>query len=104
MKKLIAVLAVFLAMGASSFGADTGTGTNENKSNGTFTKEQREKMAQAHEKMASCLRSDKSLAACHDEMRKSCRDDMDGSCPMWGKMRGGRGMMRKGPMRGQGTE
>jgi hypothetical protein len=34
------------------------------------TKEQREKMAEAHEKMAACLRSDKAIEECHAEMMK----------------------------------
>ena len=34
------------------------------------TKEQREKMAEAHEKMAACLRSDRPIQECHDEMMK----------------------------------
>lgn len=34
------------------------------------TKEQREKMAAAHEKFAACLRSDRPFADCHAEMMK----------------------------------
>ena len=34
------------------------------------TKEQREKMAQAHEKLAACLRSDRPIDECHAEMMK----------------------------------
>jgi len=34
------------------------------------TKEMREKMAEAHEKMAACLRSDRPIDECHDEMKK----------------------------------
>lgn len=34
------------------------------------TKEQREQMAAAHEKIAACLRSDKPIDQCHDEMKK----------------------------------
>ena len=51
-----------------------------------LTKEQREKMAVVHEQMAACLRSDKSLADCHKEAMKSCRDAMmgKGGCPMMG--------------------
>jgi len=45
------------------------------------TKEQRNKMAMAHEQMATCLRSDKSMEDCHDEMRKSCKE-MGDQCPM----------------------
>ena len=50
-----------------------------------MTKEMREKMAVLHEQMAACLRSDKSLADCRDEMRKSCKDSLgDQDCPMMG--------------------
>ncbi len=47
------------------------------------TKEQREKMAQLHEKMAACLRTDKPVHECHEEMMKACQEQMgqDG-CPM----------------------
>jgi hypothetical protein len=35
------------------------------------TKEQREQMAVAHEQMAACLRSDKTISECHEELSKS---------------------------------
>ena len=34
------------------------------------TKEMREQMAQAHEKMATCLRSSRPIDECHAEMKK----------------------------------
>ena len=34
------------------------------------TKEMREKMAVAHEQMAVCLRSDRPIEECHDDMKK----------------------------------
>lgn len=34
------------------------------------TKEQREKMATAHEQVAACLRSDRAIEDCHAEMKK----------------------------------
>jgi len=34
------------------------------------TKAQREQMAEAHEKIAACLRSDQPIDVCHDEMKK----------------------------------
>lgn len=56
------------------------------------SKATREKMAAVHEKMAACLRSDKSIAECHTEMMKTCQETMgkDG-CPMMG-MGGSMGM------------
>jgi hypothetical protein len=34
------------------------------------TKQQREQMAEAHEKIAACLRSDQPINVCHEEMMK----------------------------------
>lgn len=36
------------------------------------TKEMRQQMAQAHEKMAACLRSDREFSECRQEMMQSC--------------------------------
>ena len=48
-----------------------------------MTKEQREKMAAAHEKMAACLRTDKTMKDCHEEMKKACEANMGpDACPM----------------------
>lgn len=68
-----------------------------------MTKEQRMKMATAHEQMAACLRTDRPLADCHQEMMKTCQDTMGtgaGMCPMMGGMGMGHGMMMH---KGQGT-
>ncbi len=47
------------------------------------SKETREKMATAHERMAACLRSDKPIAECHSEMMKSFGHvPADSGCPM----------------------
>ena len=52
-----------------------------------MTPEQRVKMATAHENMAGCLKSDKSLETCHSEMMDSCKSTMgDEACHM-GKMK-----------------
>ena len=48
------------------------------------SKETREKMAQLHEQMAACLRSDKSIDACRSEMMKNCHDLGEQGCPMMG--------------------
>jgi hypothetical protein len=47
-----------------------------------MTAEQRGKMATAHEKMAACLRSDRSASECRDEMIKACEETMGSNCPM----------------------
>jgi hypothetical protein len=61
------------------------------------TKQQREQMAALHEKMAACLRSDKDIAVCRDEMHSNCRAMMGGQdCPMMGTGMHER-MMERGP-------
>ena len=40
------------------------------------SKEQREKMALVHEKMATCLRSERTMEDCHHEMQSSCSEVM----------------------------
>lgn len=49
------------------------------------TKEQRSNMASVHEKMATCLRSDKTATECRQEMRHSCQSMGDEACPMMGQ-------------------
>ena len=49
-----------------------------------WTKEQREAMAKSHEQLAVCLRSDKTMDVCHEEMMKSCKES--DTCPMKGRM------------------
>jgi hypothetical protein len=47
------------------------------------SKEQREKMALVHEKIAACLRSDRSFEDCHHEMQSSHAEAMGKEhCPM----------------------
>lgn len=49
------------------------------------SKEDRAKMAEMHMKMAECLKTDKPMKECHEEMMKACKDSMDKSgCPMMG--------------------
>ncbi len=75
------------------------------------TKEDRQKMAEIHTKMATCLKSDKPMSDCQSEMMKSCKDMMGKSgCPMMdgmGQMKGmmnGQGMMMGHSMMGQEEE
>ncbi|HAZ11478.1 MAG: hypothetical protein A2X86_10870 [Bdellovibrionales bacterium GWA2_49_15] len=51
------------------------------------TMEQRLKLAEAHEKMATCLKSETPLSECRAEMMKHCEEVMGAKgCPMMGKM------------------
>jgi hypothetical protein len=49
--------------------------------------EQRQKLADIHEKTAACLRSNKPIEECHKEMMTYCHDEMGKEgCPMMGHM------------------
>ncbi len=49
------------------------------------SRETREKMATAHEKMAACLRTDRAISDCREEMMKECHQLMgEHACPMMG--------------------
>ena len=83
---------MFCAMsiaGGLAQATEAGKAMSPDKMMPIMTTEQRHKMADAHEKMAGCLRSDKPMMECHDEMMKSCHENMgkDG-CPMDGHMKG----------------
>jgi hypothetical protein len=91
MKIAITLALVSLVLAAGSlFGADTKP-----------TKEDRQKMAEMHSKMADCLKSDKPMGDCQSEMMKSCKSMMGKEgCPMMGQMKG----MMKGGMMNQGAD
>lgn len=61
-------------------------GMKPSKPSPPVTADQRQKMAEVHEKAATCLRSERPLAECHDEMSKGCKDAMGAACPMMGGM------------------
>ena len=57
------------------------------------TKEMRAQMATVHEQMAACLRSDKSIAHCRNEMMSSCQKIMGPQgCSTMGMGQGTKGM------------
>lgn len=54
-----------------------------------FTAQEREKMAAIHEKMAACIRSDRPLKECHNEMHEQYMEVMGThGCPMAGEVGG----------------
>lgn len=75
--KLFLPMTLFSAISLQSMAHDM-----DKKEMPALTKEQREKMATLHEQMAKCLRSEKSPADCHEEMKKSCMDMGEDNCPM----------------------
>lgn len=65
---------IFLLLATSSLHAATKQSTKMMPME--MTAEQRVNMATAHENMAACLKSDKTLEACHSEMQESCKSTM----------------------------
>lgn len=75
---LVAVVWTSLFGGLSACAAEKTKAKTEKK--WEITKEQRQKMAEMHEKMAACLKSDKPFEECHKQMASSC----SGGCGMMG--------------------
>lgn len=89
----VALFAMLIAGAAAAFAADEPKATPPAPS-----KEMREQMASAHEKMASCLRSDKPFADCRSEMQTNCKSMMgEQGCPMMGVGMGMNDRMKKNP-------
>lgn len=87
---LLAVLTLSLMATSVSFASDGKKNKmGYQKMPMEMTKEQRQEMATHHEKMALCLRSDRTMADCQKEMRAACDEKMGmAGCPMMGEMRG----------------
>lgn len=83
-------LAIILAFSIVSV-AHAGTKSKSAETKGpAMSQEQRNKMADMHEKMATCLRSSKSFEECHKDMSTACKADKD-ACPMMMAHHGGMG-------------
>ena len=90
MKKTIFTISMALFFSLGTWAAESAQSQKESPA--APSKELREQMAKAHEKMALCLRSEVSVEDCHQQMREQCQDmKSEGGCFMMGKM--GRGMM-----------
>ena len=74
-----------------------------------LTKEERTKRADMMDKMAECLRSEKPMSECHEQMKKDCPMAKEGHCPMMDEMHGMKGMHHRmhgkgGMMKDSGSE
>lgn len=87
MKRVFVFVGLATLLFSGALRADDGKGMGKHKGKMEMTSEQRNKMADMHEKMAACLRSTKPMGECHEEMKNSCKD-MGEACPMMGKMHG----------------
>ncbi|HAR43736.1 MAG TPA: hypothetical protein DCS07_14065 [Bdellovibrionales bacterium] len=96
--KYILVLSAALMMSSVSFGGD-----KMGKMHPSPTPEMRQKMAEMHQKMSECLKSDKPVAECREQMMKDCPAAGMEGCPMMGKG-GMKGMKHKGMRHKKMTE
>lgn len=81
MMKLILLVTIGLSITACShrYGSK-GHGCGQDcKMDGVITPEQKKMMAEKHQKLADCLKSDKSVDDCHKEMKADCQT---GKCGM----------------------
>jgi hypothetical protein len=67
----------------------------------TPSAEQRQKMAEVHQRMADCLKSERPMSECRSEMMKGCEGMGRDACPMMGMGRGMGYGMGGGMMKGQ---
>lgn len=97
MKKQILVSAIIMMSMVSFVKAEEATPEAGKKpAMMTPSKEDREKMAKAHEQMAACLRSEQDMKSCMDALHSECKATMGDSCPAMGPGMGkGRGMRHK---------
>ena len=100
---LILALTASIVLGSFFAQAQSAKGM---KSMSAPTKEQREEMAKVHEQMATCLRSDKPIQECHEEMMKNHprMNGMMDNCPMRNKPGMNKMMHKKGAMKGDKGE
>lgn len=80
------IIFVALLMSAGTFAADAPKKAEGKQAADEPSTELREKMAASHERLALCLRSDKKIEECHNEMREQCQDANEGyGCFMMGR-------------------
>ncbi len=93
------VVASLLCLTASAWSADPAPASSDPGL--VPSKEQREQMAVLHERMAACLRSDKSVTECRSDMMRGCQQTLGASGCRWmgwgHRMGGGRRMVPPTP-------
>lgn len=78
---IVALALLALASAGRTLAADTKTTPLPEP-----TAEQRQKVAEVHQKMAECLRSTRPIAECRSEMAAACQGLGAGTCPMMSSM------------------
>jgi hypothetical protein len=99
MKTIVVLVCAVAAFTLPAFAQDKAGTSAEMMTPPELTAEQRQKMADIHEKMAACLRSDRPLSECRQETMQHCQALMgQEGCPMMGGMMGS-GMKHRGGMK-----
>jgi hypothetical protein len=81
MKKILVLATIALTNFAlPAFAADAKATHEMSEMTMNPSKEDREKMAKAHEQMAACLRTDQEFKACHEALKNECKSMMGMSC------------------------
>lgn len=94
MRHLVLVPLVCAGLSWAAFATDPEKDISKDKDEVVST-QKRDQMALMHEKMAACLRSEKPLKECREEMHKSCTEAKgEGHCPMMERMHGMKGRRR----------
>ncbi len=82
MSKILLIVGLLVVISEFSIGQQN---VDQSKSEVTeVSKEARQKMAEMHQQMADCLKSDKTYLECHKNMMANCPMTNEGSCPMMG--------------------
>jgi len=95
MKRLVTLTLISFALLHSGLqSASAQNASEKEKKVPTLTQEERvkhaemlDKMAEAHKRLAECLRSEKTTAECHEEMIKECPMAHENHCSMMEEMR-----------------
>ncbi len=98
--KAVSASAVLLALLISAAASAEEKGMSAHSANHMAgTPEMKNDMADMHQKMAECLRTEKSMQDCHGEMMKNCQDaKAPGHCSMMESMMN-KGGMKHGKMK-----
>ena len=86
MKRLGFLVYLAVMAGSSAFGVEASMDSNGSKMHVEMTTEQRLKMADILDKMAICIRTQRSIPDCHQDMMTVCKSTMGKSgCHMMGE-------------------
>lgn len=84
MKSVLMLIVAVLVSSPFALGADIDKTSKSSWMN--MSAETRKQMAEMHQEMADCLKSNKPITECRENMMANCPMMKDGNCPMMGMM------------------